>query len=107
MRNLGGAVGIALCGAILNSHTNGHFLDIASNLTAANNASEHLLFSMTHQLGHAAALHQLHDLAYREASTMAYADAFRTMTLICLAAACVVPLMKRIVVSPAPVANAH
>jgi MFS transporter, DHA2 family, multidrug resistance protein len=107
MRNLGGAVGIALCGAILNSHTNSHFLDIASNLTPANNASQHLLFSMSHQLGHAAALHQLHDLAYREASTMAYADAFRSMTLICVAAVCLVPLMKRIVLSPAPAANAH
>jgi DHA2 family multidrug resistance protein len=116
MRNLGGAVGIALCGAILNSHTNAHFLDIASNLTPANGASQHLISAVTQRLGallgsssqgHAAAMHQLRDLAYREASTMAYADAFRVMTLVCLAAACVVPLMKRVSQAPPPTANAH
>ena len=36
MRNLGGAVGIAVCGAILNARTNFHFDAIASNLTPAN-----------------------------------------------------------------------
>ncbi|HKD70243.1 MAG TPA: DHA2 family efflux MFS transporter permease subunit, partial [Candidatus Binataceae bacterium] len=35
MRNLGGAVGIALCGAIINAKTNFHFVAIASNLTPA------------------------------------------------------------------------
>jgi DHA2 family multidrug resistance protein len=38
MRNLGGAVGIAVCGAILNARTNFHFVAIASNLTPANDA---------------------------------------------------------------------
>jgi DHA2 family multidrug resistance protein len=105
MRNLGGAVGIALCGAILNSHTNEHFLDIASNLTPANGASQHLVSGRAHQIGallgssaqgYAAALQQLRNLAYREASTMAYADAFRAMMVVCLAAACLVPLMKSV-----------
>ena len=36
MRNLGGAVGIAVCGAILNARTNFHFNMIASHLTPAN-----------------------------------------------------------------------
>src|SRR6202023_827974 len=35
MRNLGGAVGIAVCGAILNGQTNFHFNIIASHLTPA------------------------------------------------------------------------
>jgi DHA2 family multidrug resistance protein len=116
MRNLGGAVGIALCGAILNSHTNAHFLDIASNLTPANGASQHLVAGTAHQLGallgssaqgYAAALQRLRNLAYREASTMAYADAFRALMLVCLAAACLVPLMKSVAPRPAPSANAH
>jgi MFS transporter, DHA2 family, multidrug resistance protein len=116
MRNLGGAVGIALCGAILNSQTNAHFLDIASTLTAANTASQHLLSGMSHQLGallgsgaagYAAALQELRNLAYREASTLAYADAFRAMMIICLAAACLVPLMKNVAPPAAPSADAH
>jgi DHA2 family multidrug resistance protein len=116
MRNLGGAVGIALCGAILNDQTNAHFLDIAGTLTPANGPLQHLLGSMTHQLGsllgpggdgRAAALLHLRDLVYREAATMAYADAFRAMMVACVAAACLVPLMKRVAQTPAPSADAH
>jgi len=116
MRNPGGAVGIALCAAILNSKTNAHFLDIASTLTPANGASQHLITSMSAKLGdvlgsatagHAAALEQLRALAYREASTMAYADAFRAMMVVCLAAACLVPLMKSVAPRSTPSANAH
>jgi MFS transporter, DHA2 family, multidrug resistance protein len=116
MRNLGGAVGIALCAAILNSRTNSHFLDIASTLTATNQTSQHLLANMSQQLsatlgsngaGHAAALHELRNLAYREASTLAYADAFRVMMVICLAAACLVPLLKNVAPPKAPPADAH
>jgi DHA2 family multidrug resistance protein len=116
MRNLGGAVGIALCGSILNSATNRHFLDIAGRLTAANGPSQHLLSTMSHQLaallgssarGYAAAVEELRNLAYREASTLAYADAFRAMMLVCVAAACLVPLMRNVAAPKAPAADAH
>ena len=79
MRNLGGAVGIAVSGAILNDRTNFHFLAIASSLTPANGAMTRLTSSMAQrygavpgspQEGHAAALKQLWHLAYREASTL-------------------------------------
>src|SRR6202012_2396057 len=42
-RNLGGAVGIPVCGAILNSRTNMHFNDIASTLTPSNHAMTQLV----------------------------------------------------------------
>jgi len=85
-------------------------------LTPANGASQDLISSMSAKLGdvlgsttagHAAALEQLRALAYREASTMAYADAFRAMMVVCLAAACLVPLMKNVAKPPAPSADAH
>jgi len=47
MRNLGGAVGIAVCGAILNNQTNLHFLCIASHLTPTNGSMEQFLHDMT------------------------------------------------------------
>src|ERR1700741_3319377 len=80
MRNLGGAVGIAVCGAILNNRTNLHFLDIATRLTPANRAMEKLLHNMTQRwgealggtvAGHAAAMSQRRQLAYWEAATLA------------------------------------
>src|SRR6202043_1601531 len=46
MRNLGGAVGIAVSGAILNARTNFHFLAIASRLTPANGAMTRLTSNM-------------------------------------------------------------
>jgi DHA2 family multidrug resistance protein len=115
MRNLGGAVGIAICGAILNDRTNAHFLDIATTLTPANGALRAATSRLAGQLapllgsavgGSAAALRQLRELAYREAATLAYADAFRAIMLACLLAACLVPLMRKVPSAPAPAASA-
>ena len=116
MRNLGGAVGIAVCGAILNNQTNLHFLYIASHLTAANGAMGQLLRTMTERwgtalggpvAGHAAALSQLWHLAYREASTLAYADAFRAIMIAFVVASLMVPLMRKVAAPAAPSSGAH
>jgi MFS transporter, DHA2 family, multidrug resistance protein len=116
MRNLGGAVGIAVSGAVLNDQTNRHFLDIASTLTPANDAMETLLAGLAARLapvlgsaraGEAAALGELHLLAYREAATMAYADAFRAIMLAFLIATPLVLLMRKVAPLKAPPAEAH
>ena len=116
MRNLGGAVGIAICGAILNDQTNRHFLDIASTLTPANPAMERLLTGLSARLadvlgsaaaGQRAALQQLHDLAYREAATMAYADAGRAIMVAFVIATLLVPLMRKVVAPAQPPQDAH
>jgi len=116
MRNLGGAVGIAVCGAILNNQTNFHFLYIASHLTPANGAMAQLLHGMTERwstalgtasAGHAAALSQLWHLAYREASTLAYADAFRAIMAASAVATLLVPLLRNVAPAKAPPADAH
>ena len=116
MRNLGGAVGIALCGAILNHQTNLHFLAIASNLTPANAPMQRLLGRLGRHdgavLGHAAvgaqaALEQVRALAYREAATLAYADAFRVIMLAFVIATFAVPFLRRIGAPAAPPAEAH
>jgi MFS transporter, DHA2 family, multidrug resistance protein len=116
MRNLGGAVGIAICAAILNSRTNFHFLAIASNLTPANGAMQRLLDSLTQRYGalpasvaagHIAALKQLWELAYREASTLAYADAFRAIMIAFVIATLFVPLMRNVAAPKAAAAEAH
>lgn len=116
MRNLGGAVGIAVCGAIINSRTNAHFLDIASNLTQARAPVNTLMAAMTGRLtpllgspaaGHAAALQQLHAMAYGQAATMAYADAFRAVMLAFAIATPMVLLMRRVAAPAKPPADAH
>jgi len=113
MRNLGGAVGIAVCGAILNVRTNFHFDMIAGHLTPASGPTTRLVDSLTRRFGahpgsleagHVAALKQLWGLAYREASTLAYADAFRAIMLAFLVATLLVPLLRQVVPPKAPLA---
>ena len=116
MRNLGGAVGIAVSGAILNDRTNFHFHAIASNLTPANGAMTRMIASASSryavvlgspQEGHAAALAQLWRLAYREASTMAFADAFRVIMIAFVIATLLVPLMRNVAAPKAPAQASH
>jgi DHA2 family multidrug resistance protein len=116
MRNLGGAVGIAVCGAMLNSRTNFHFLALASNLTSANTSMTQLMQGLTQRFtqtlgspvaAHQAALRELWNLTYAQAETLSYSDAFRTIMCAFIIATCLVPLMKKVVPPKAPPADAH
>ena len=116
MRNLGGAVGIAVCGAILNSRTNLHFLNIVSTLTPANAPMNGMLAQLgahftgtlgSPEAGHRAALLRLHDIAYAQASTMAYADAFRAIMIAFAIATLLVPLMRNVAAPKTPSPDAH
>jgi DHA2 family multidrug resistance protein len=116
MRNLGGAVGIAVCGAMLNSRTNFHFQMLAGHLNAGNGAMTGLLAGMSRRLtetlgsaqaGHAAALRELWNMTYKQAETLSYGDAFRAIMLAFALAVCLVPLMRKVVPPKAPAAAAH
>jgi DHA2 family multidrug resistance protein len=117
MRNLGGAVGIAASAAIINSATNAHFLMIASNLTPANGAATRLVMAVEQHRRehggaggfdpHVATLSQLWHLAYREAATLAYADAFRAIMIAFALATLLVPFMRPVAAGPKPAAPAH
>jgi DHA2 family multidrug resistance protein len=116
MRNMGGAVGIAVCGAQLNDQTNWHFLNIASTLTPANAAMNDMLARLGTRLtavlgsapaGHLAAIEQLRAIAYREASTMAYADAFRTITLAFMVTAPLALLLTKVAPPKGPAPGGH
>lgn len=116
MRNLGGAVGIAVSGAVLNDQTNLHFTTIASALTPANGPMIRLLGSVSARYGAMpgapgggvpASLIQLRNLAYRQASTLAYADAFRIVMLAFMFATVLVLFMRKVTPPKAPPADAH
>jgi DHA2 family multidrug resistance protein len=109
-------VGIAVCGAVLNDQTNLHFLNIASTLTPANAAMNTWLTELgTHftnvlgsaGAGHLAALEQLRATAYREASTLAYADAFRAIMVAFVITTPLVLFMRKVVPPKSPQAEAH
>src|SRR5579859_2438151 len=116
MRNLGGAIGIAGCGTILNDRTNLHFLRIAEHLTSANAAMIDLLQRLGARYaqvlgdaahGQAAALKQLWLLAYREALVQTFADAYLAIAVCFAVAAAMVPLMRKVAAPKAPPQDAH
>jgi DHA2 family multidrug resistance protein len=114
MRNLGGAIGIAACGTILNDRTNLHFLRLAEHLTSGNAAMTGLLQRMTVSQtaamagdpmhGHAAALKMLWSLTMREAQTLTYADAFLAIMACFAFATVLVPLLRKAGINPRPAA---
>ena len=119
MRNLGGAIGIAVCGTLLNDRTNQHFLRLAEHLNATNTAMGEMLHRVSARFaaasggdlahGHAVALKQLWSMTYREAQVQTVADAFIRIGICCVVAALTVPLMRKIGAPPSPAAaaNAH
>lgn len=107
MRNLGGAVGIAVCGAVLNDRTNFHFLMLASQLTVARPPVTAALAKVQALLGGTAdapraALRELWRLTYAQAATLAYADACRAIMLAFAVAVCLAPLLRRVTPHPMP-----
>jgi DHA2 family multidrug resistance protein len=117
MRNLGGAIGIAACGTILNDRTNLHFERLAEHLNGGNVAMLSFLQQATTNetlarggdalQGHAAGLKVLWSLALREAQTQSFADAFLVIAVCFVVATTMVPLMRRLAMQPAPVRDAH
>src|SRR6476660_5515162 len=77
MRNLGGAIGIALCATILNDRTNLHFQRLADHLNYTNEAMDGWIATTATRLGTMdaqAVLRPLWQVTYREAQTLAYSD---------------------------------
>jgi DHA2 family multidrug resistance protein len=117
MRNLGGAIGIAGCGTILNDRTNLHFARIAESLSPTNTTAMTTLQRLTERytavfhgdatLGHTAALKQLYNLVLREALTETFSDAFLLISIALFAVAFLAPLMRSIVPPKVPSADGH
>lgn len=117
MRNLGGAIGIAVSGTILNDRTNLHFLRLAEHLNSTNAA----MLGMLHRIsvkfaaanggdvvhGHGVAIKELWSLTYREARVQTFADAFLVIAVCCAIATLIVPLLRKTAPPAVPSADAH
>jgi len=117
MRNLGGAIGIAVCATILNNRTNLHFLRLAEHLNSTNAAMQVMLHQIGAKFaaatggdvvhGHGAALKKLWSLTYREARVQTFADAFLAIAVCLAIATLMVPLLRKIATPAAPSTDAH
>lgn len=77
LRNLGGAIGIALLATLLDSRSKVHFDYLREALVPTNPTVAERLATLTRQLGsEQAALGQLSEITHQQAMIMAYNDAF-------------------------------
>jgi DHA2 family multidrug resistance protein len=111
MRNLGGAIGIAVCATLLNDRTNLHFHRLAENLNSSNEAMNDWLVQasgrIATQIPTDGALRSLWQMTYREAQTMAYSDAFIAIMVCFIIATAMVPLMRKVAPPAGPSADSH
>jgi DHA2 family multidrug resistance protein len=116
MRNLGGAIGIALCATLLNDHTNMHYSYLAEHLDAGNGALTEFVQAFAGRwvaAGHdpsqadAAALSTVGALTMREAVTLSFADIFVLLAACFGAVTAMVPLLRKVRPRAAAVESAH
>lgn len=103
-RNLGGAIGIALCGTILNSRINFHYQRIGEKMVSVPQAVNEFMTRYTSiftqggsdaTAGPLAATKLLGQMMMLEAQTMAFSDAFLLISLLLFIAFALVPAMGR------------
>lgn len=100
-RNLGGAVGLALINTVMNQRIDLHYERLRENITAGRPAVDNMLaglkqaFSSLGTNAELAAYKQMGRIVSREALVMAIGDVFFLLTLLFVAIAILIPLMKR------------
>lgn len=103
-RNLGGAIGIALCGTILNNRTNFHYQRMGEKIVSVPQTVNEFITRYTAifiqggsdgTAGPLAATKLLGQMMMQEAQTMAFSDAFFLVSLLLFMAFALVPAMGR------------
>jgi len=106
MRNLGGAIGLALINEVLNERTDLHIVRLQDRVTWANTMAVETLNTFTQRMqgmGDAAmmAMKQLSQIVHRQASVMSYGDVFFIITVFYLALILMVLLLDKPNLGPA------
>jgi MFS transporter, DHA2 family, multidrug resistance protein len=100
MRNLGGAVGLAIINQVLNDRTDLHIARLQDRITWGNTTATELLNTLTQRaqgMEDAAlvALKQLSQIVHRQAVVMSYGDAFFMLALFYVGLSLFVMLLKK------------
>ncbi|WP_179401315.1 DHA2 family efflux MFS transporter permease subunit [Burkholderia guangdongensis] len=115
MRNLGGAIGIAVSATMLNDRLNFHYLRLNERITAGQPQVDALLGGqVAHWMAAAgdalnaaqASLATLHRIVYREALTLTYADVYYVLSM-CFVVALVAVLFTNPISMAPPPPDAH
>lgn len=103
MRNLGGAIGLAVANTLMQYLTKLHYAALRESVSATDTPVQELLFGLEQTMQNAlvaepktAALAQLTGLAWREAEVMTFNNLFQIITFIFLASLCVAPFLQKV-----------
>ena len=103
MRNLGGAIGLAVANTQMQYLTKAHYASMRESVTATDASIQNLLYGLEQTMHNAlvaepntAALEALAGLALREAEVMTFNNLFQTLSFIFLASLCLVPFLKKV-----------
>ncbi|HWY24279.1 MAG TPA: MFS transporter, partial [Nevskia sp.] len=116
MRNLGGAIGIALANTVINHRFHLHYTRIVETVTTANPNLQPALDGLARQMQvltsdapaqQEMALGILNQLVSREAMTMTYADSFLVLSGLFVLALTVLPFSQRMRPTAAAVKDTH
>jgi DHA2 family multidrug resistance protein len=114
MRNLGGAIGLAVITTLLGDRYDLHFLGLAENLTWGNLEAVNRLASISARMADIipgdpdqAALKVLRNLVSQQAQTKAFADVLMLMSLVFVAALALMPLVHKVGHPSAKSVDAH
>lgn len=114
MRNLGGAVGIALITTILQQRDNLHWSRLGRSIDMTRPEVRAAIDRLAGRFGDLlpsdaqnAAIHQLARLVQREAMVLTFNDTFVLLSLLFLIACICVPVIRRPRAIPGPDADAH
>jgi DHA2 family multidrug resistance protein len=112
MRNLGGALGLAVINQVLNDRTDLHISRLQDRVTWGNTTAVEALNMLTQRaqgMGDSAlmALKQLSQIVHRQAAVMSYGDAFYMLTLFYIALTVLVMLVNKPAAPAAGGGDAH
>jgi len=103
MRNLGGAIGLAVANTLMQHLTKTHYAALRESVTATAAPVQELLNGLGQTMSNhliaepnAAALKQLTGLALREAEVMTFNNLFQAISFIFLASLCVAPFLQKV-----------
>lgn len=104
MRNLGGAIGLAVANTLLTFFEKTHYASLRESVTATSYQAQDLLSGLTERMmqnglaqPHLAALKMMAALAWREAAVMTFNNLFQIISLIFLSSVLIAPFLKKVV----------
>ena len=104
-RNVGGAFGLAFLNTSLTTNTAVHMGELTSRISQSDQAMQHMLAGMTQRFAgsidpHAAALKAVWGMLQRQATTLAFGDAFAMLAIACAVAAFVTLFAQPVKMAP-------